>query len=34
MKGNQTNEVITDKNIKSNNEEFKSNKQIDERRMI
>ena len=30
MKGNQTNEVITDKNIKSNNEEFKSNKQIEE----
>ena len=30
MKGNQTNEVITDKNIKSNNEEFNSNKQIAE----
>ena len=30
MKGNQTNEVITDKNIKSNNSEVISNKQIEE----
>lgn len=30
MKGNQTNEVITDKNIKSNNKQFNSNKQIEE----